>query len=202
MVQIKKYSNRRFYDATHSEHISLAGIHELVCSGEDVQVTDSKSGADITNSVLAQIILEQETAKLEVIPTNILHTVIRTKRNMLTDAVDGFFREWLTASRDAQSRWLELMQKSMTGFNPFNWPMPGMPAASRSAGTPAATNDDEPAKTASSRADSSTAASRNAGDARKANPNKTEPAPSDSDEVASLRAELARLANRLDELDG
>ncbi|MGE3182411.1 MAG: polyhydroxyalkanoate synthesis regulator DNA-binding domain-containing protein [Phycisphaerae bacterium] len=178
MVEIKKYSNRRFYDATHSTHISLAGIHELICNGEDVRVVDSKSGSDITNAVLAQIILEQESAKLEVIPSQVLHTVIRTKRNMLGSAVDGFFKDWMSASRDAQTRWMELMSKPFGGaLNPFGWP--GTAPNTKSADNTAPASPESPPSP----------------------PKRPNPEHAPTDEVAELRAQLAALAKRLDDMD-
>ena len=45
VIEIKKYQNRRYYDTTNSQHLSLEKIHKLICQGYDVKVTDAKTGA-------------------------------------------------------------------------------------------------------------------------------------------------------------
>ena len=45
---IKKYPNRRYYDATRSRHVTFEELHSLVRDGYELQVTDSKTGEDIT----------------------------------------------------------------------------------------------------------------------------------------------------------
>lgn len=57
---IRKYANRRLYDATASRHVTLDDIRKLIGAGEQVQVIDDRSGADLTRSVLLQVIAEQE----------------------------------------------------------------------------------------------------------------------------------------------
>ena len=58
-VQLRRYPNRRYYDAARSQHLTLEDIFRLICDGHEVQVSDSKTGEDITVRVLAQLILEQ-----------------------------------------------------------------------------------------------------------------------------------------------
>src|SRR5205823_3540835 len=52
ILEIKKYPNRRYYDATHSRHLTLEEIRSLIQQGYDIRVTDAKSSADITAQVL------------------------------------------------------------------------------------------------------------------------------------------------------
>ena len=49
---IRKYANRRLYDATGSRHVTLDDIRKMIGAGEQVKVIDDKSGEDITRSVL------------------------------------------------------------------------------------------------------------------------------------------------------
>ena len=69
-VQLRRYPNRRYYDAGRSQHLTLEDIFRLICEGHQVQVNDSKSGEDITVRVLAQLILEQAPGKLAALPRN------------------------------------------------------------------------------------------------------------------------------------
>jgi polyhydroxyalkanoate synthesis repressor PhaR len=57
---IKKYPNRRLYDTVESRYITLADIRRLVVERIDFVVVDKKNNADITRSILLQVIAEQE----------------------------------------------------------------------------------------------------------------------------------------------
>lgn len=57
---LKKYPNRRIYDTHTSTYINLDDIRKMVIAGIDFKVVDSKSNADLTRSVLLQLITEQE----------------------------------------------------------------------------------------------------------------------------------------------
>ena len=59
-VTIKKYANRRLYNTGTSTYVTLEDLAVMVKKGEDFAVFDAKSGEEITRSVLAQIIFEQE----------------------------------------------------------------------------------------------------------------------------------------------
>ena len=59
-ITIKKYANRRLYNTGTSTYVTLEDLAQMVKAGEDFVVYDAKSGDDITRSVLAQIIFEQE----------------------------------------------------------------------------------------------------------------------------------------------
>jgi polyhydroxyalkanoate synthesis repressor PhaR len=57
---IKKYPNRRLYDTEKSQYVTLQQIRSLVLDEIPFIVIDQKSEADITRSILLQIIFEQE----------------------------------------------------------------------------------------------------------------------------------------------
>ena len=60
LVTIKKYANRRLYNTGTSAYVTLEDLACMVKRGDDFVVYDAKGGEDITRSVLAQIIFEQE----------------------------------------------------------------------------------------------------------------------------------------------
>ena len=104
VVQIKKYPNRRYYDATHSRHLTIQEVHGLIASGRDVCVTDSRNGDDITNLVLTQIILEQEEPKLDLFPSSVLHLMIRSNRQVLRSSMERFFGPFLELLSSSQKQ--------------------------------------------------------------------------------------------------
>lgn len=77
-VTIKKYANRRLYNTGASAYVTLDDLAEMVKLGEDFVVYDAKSGEDITRSVLAQIIFEQEgKTGQNLLPIRFLRQLIR-----------------------------------------------------------------------------------------------------------------------------
>ena len=52
---LKKHANRRLYDTELKTYVSLDQIRELINTGVDVRIEDSKSGDDITRPILLQI---------------------------------------------------------------------------------------------------------------------------------------------------
>ncbi|OEY65695.1 polyhydroxyalkanoate synthesis repressor PhaR [Marinobacter sp. X15-166B] len=71
-VVIKKYPNRRLYDTSQSKYVNLEYIRQLILEHRDFQVVDSKSGEDLTKSVLLQIISESETSQSQSLLTDTL----------------------------------------------------------------------------------------------------------------------------------
>ncbi|HWG19610.1 MAG TPA: polyhydroxyalkanoate synthesis regulator DNA-binding domain-containing protein [Terracidiphilus sp.] len=75
-VLIKKYENRRLYDATNSRYVNLDEVAQLVQQGYDVQVVDAASGEDITRLILTQIIAEGAKTADSNFPLDILRQMV------------------------------------------------------------------------------------------------------------------------------
>lgn len=76
-VHIKKYANRRLYNMETSSYVTLDDLAELVRQNVNFEVRDAKTEEDLTRQVLMQIILEQETAGAEMLPVELLRSLIR-----------------------------------------------------------------------------------------------------------------------------
>ena len=77
-VTIKKYANRRLYNTGTSAYVTLEDLAAMVKKGDDFVVYDAKTGEDITRSVLAQIIFEQEGKNGQsLLPITFLRQLIR-----------------------------------------------------------------------------------------------------------------------------
>jgi polyhydroxyalkanoate synthesis repressor PhaR len=113
-LDIRKYPNRRYYDATHSKHLTLDQIRDLVRDGYDIKVTDSKTGADITAQLLTQIILELETPKLDTFPVAMLVQMIRANERAVGDFIQKHFSQAFAAYMDYQKQ-LEERFRQMHG---------------------------------------------------------------------------------------
>jgi polyhydroxyalkanoate synthesis repressor PhaR len=73
---IKKYPNRRLYDTVESRYITLTDVRQLVLDRVDFSVIDKKTNADITQSILLQVIAEQETRHPGVLSREFLSQLI------------------------------------------------------------------------------------------------------------------------------
>ena len=74
---IKRYANRKMYDVEASGYVSLEDVAALVRSGETVQIIDNVSGEDLTAQTLTQIVLEEGKRGRSVLPTELLHELLR-----------------------------------------------------------------------------------------------------------------------------
>jgi polyhydroxyalkanoate synthesis repressor PhaR len=106
---IKKYPNRRLYDTAASKYITLEDVRRLVLDGVQFVVRDAKTDADITRSVLLQIIAEQEEAGQPIFTIPILTQIIR----FYGDAVQGLASEFLQRSLVAFGEQQQLFRRQL-----------------------------------------------------------------------------------------
>jgi polyhydroxyalkanoate synthesis repressor PhaR len=134
-VLITRYPNRRLYNRSQARYVTLPEIAELVRNGRTVAVRDSKTGDDLTRSILSQIILEQYPERMELFPVSILHAIIRANETAL-----GFLREYVHQSLS----YLDLLQRP-AAVNPLLLPLQWMrsfvPNPTLSPATPVAESD-------------------------------------------------------------
>ena len=112
---IRKYANRRLYDATASRHVTLEDLRRLIAAGERVQVIDDRSGEDLTRAVLLQIISEQEQFGSPVLTVQLLEGIIRFYGNPVQDMLSRYLEQSLGAVIQQQSTVQEQMAKAMEG---------------------------------------------------------------------------------------
>ncbi len=60
MRTIKRYTNRKLYDSQERRYITLEELATLIRQGEEIEVRDHISGADLTTLVMMQTVLDQE----------------------------------------------------------------------------------------------------------------------------------------------
>jgi polyhydroxyalkanoate synthesis repressor PhaR len=154
---IKKYGNRRLYDTESSRYITLEELTQKVRAGAEVRVVDAKSGQDLTQPTLTQIIFEGRGADT-LLPTPLLHQLIRLGDDVLADFlgryVQGALELYLTAKKTTQT---------LMPFNPFTvltapfsqsfgWPQgtnpPPVPPPPRASGSTPAEDAPEPSSPA------------------------------------------------------
>ena len=109
-ITIKKYANRRLYNTGTSTYVTLEDLAGMVKSGQDFIVHDAKTGEDITRSVLAQIIFEQENKEGQnLLPIAFLRQLIR----FYGDSMQMLVPRYLEVSIDSLTREQEKFRKQM-----------------------------------------------------------------------------------------
>lgn len=178
-VIIKKYGNRRLYDTEHSSYITMEELADKIRAGTDVAVVEAKSGQDITQATLTQIIIESRGAA-KLLPVALLTQLIR----MGDDALAEFLGQYMTGALELYFR-AKRGAQAVAPFNPFAaLPFQATDAIARLFAAPlqAWSHQHEPAQPARP--------------APAAAPN---PAPSPQDEMAALRREIEMLKDEVRE---
>ena len=75
---ITKYPNRRLDDTPKSRYITLSDIRNLILERIDFEVIDKRSGADITRSILFQVISDLEQNGESVMSRRFLSLVVQS----------------------------------------------------------------------------------------------------------------------------
>ena len=105
---IKKYPNRRLYDTGLSRYVTLHDVRKLVADDVDFMVLEQRSGADITRSVLLQVIAEQELGAAARLSEAFLAELIRSYELAPAAAtaahLEGSLRSFLAAGGAEQRR--------------------------------------------------------------------------------------------------
>jgi polyhydroxyalkanoate synthesis repressor PhaR len=121
-VTIKKYANRRLYNTGTSTYVTLEDLAAMVKDGEDFVVYDAKTGEDITRSVLAQIIFEQENKEGQsLLPITFLRQLIRFYGDSMQMLVPRFLEQSMQSLTSQQDKFREQMAQAFgnVGFGPM-----------------------------------------------------------------------------------
>lgn len=114
---IKKYPNRRLYDTDTSSYITLSQVKRLVMDSEPFVVLDVKTGADLTRSILLQIILEEEANGSPMFTAPVLASVIRFYGHAMQSFMGGYLEKNIQQLLDVQAKFAEQSK----GLSPEMW---------------------------------------------------------------------------------
>jgi len=121
-ITIKKYANRRLYNTGTSTYVTLEDLAAMVKTGEDFIVYDAKTGEDITRSVLAQIIFEQENKEGQsLLPIAFLRQLIRFYGDSMQMLVPRFLEQSIESLTKEQGKFRDQMAQAfgVGGFGPL-----------------------------------------------------------------------------------
>ncbi len=132
-ILLKKYANRRLYDTEKSRYVTLAEVAERIRNGQQVEIIDAKTKADVTAFILTQIVLEEAKNKNVLLPVPFLYMIIQYGDNVLVDFFENYLQQaiksylaYKSSMDDQFKKWLDMgmdfsaaAQKSLMKANPF-----------------------------------------------------------------------------------
>lgn len=176
-VIIKKYANRRLYNTETSSYITLDHLAAMTREGRDFKVIDAKSEEDITHNVLTQIIMEEEARGSSMLPVNFLRQLIALYGDSMQAMVPGYLEASMETFRRNQEQFKTAVEGAFA-----NSPFAEM-AKRNMAMFEAATSAFKPGQAGVAAASPVPAAEA-----------------SKDDEIAKLRAEIAKLTEKVEKL--
>jgi polyhydroxyalkanoate synthesis repressor PhaR len=177
-VIIKKYANRRLYNTETSSYITLEHLAAMTREGRDFKVVDAKTDDDITHNVLTQIIMEEESRGQTMLPVSFLRQLISLYGDSMQAMVPGYLEASMDSFRHNQEQFRTAVEGAFAGspFADLAKRNMAMFEAAASAFKPVGTIGVAPVA--------------------------SETAAGGGDDVAALKAELARLQEKIEKLAG
>lgn len=108
---IKRYPNRKLYDTLSKKYISLDDIAARIRLNEQVEIIDNETGAEITNQILTQIILEEGKKGNSPIPAEVLHDMIRWGNSVLERGVEQVKKGIDRLVQESLNKWIPKTNK-------------------------------------------------------------------------------------------
>ncbi|MEH3047044.1 polyhydroxyalkanoate synthesis repressor PhaR [Sphingomonas adhaesiva] len=176
-VVIKKYANRRLYNTESSSYITLEHLAAMTREGREFRVVDAKTDEDITHNVLTQIIMEEESRGQTMLPVNFLRQLIALYGDSMQAMVPDYLDASMNSFRHNQAQFKTAVEGAFAG-SPFA----------------------ELAKHNMAMFEAAATAFKAAAPGNAAPSTPTASGGSKDSEIASLKAELARLRDKVDKL--
>lgn len=117
-VIIKKYANRRLYNTETSSYITLEHLAAMTREGREFKVVDAKSDEDITHNVLTQIIMEEESRGQTMLPVNFLRQLIAMYGDSMQAMVPGYLEAAMEGLRRNQAQFKSAVEGAFAN-SPF-----------------------------------------------------------------------------------
>lgn len=118
---IKKYPNRRLYDTTTSNYITLEDVKKLVLDNVAFKVEDAKTKEDLTRNILLQIILEAEAGQgSPMFSSDVLAKIIRFYGHAMQGMMGNYLEKNVQTFVDIQKKLQEQSGSMLGGAPPLN----------------------------------------------------------------------------------
>lgn len=120
VIIVKKYANRRLYDTGRSSYVTLDDLAEMIREGQEFVVQDAKTGKDLTQSVLTQIIVEKESKEdgEKMLPESFLKQIIQFYGDSMQSFVPNYLEATMQQFIQQQEQFREQFSGTMPGAMP------------------------------------------------------------------------------------
>ena len=135
-ILIKKYENRRLYDATNSCYVNLDEVAKMMQNGDSVRVVDATTGEDITRLILTQIIVEDAKTPGSSFPLDVLRQMVIASGKASQESALQYMKAMLEISQNAY-------RAMAPPFNPFEFAQQKDPRPADGSGTPPVASADD-----------------------------------------------------------
>lgn len=113
-IIVKKYANRRLYNTQTSSYITLDTLAEMTRNDVDFVVIDAKTGDDITHGVLTQIIVEEEASGQNMLPVKFLRQIISMYGNSMQTLMPSYLEAAMENFRTNQRQFQETIETALS----------------------------------------------------------------------------------------
>ncbi|HXK04134.1 MAG TPA: polyhydroxyalkanoate synthesis regulator DNA-binding domain-containing protein [Verrucomicrobiae bacterium] len=121
VLLIKRYPNRRLYNASAGKYVNLADVAAEVRQGREIKVADARSGKDLTRVILTQIIVEDAKEQPSGLPLELLRQLIvasdKAGREFLMWYLSSAFDAYRKVQDTVQSRLSEVRSAALSPLN-------------------------------------------------------------------------------------
>lgn len=129
-IVVKKYGNRRLYNTLSKQYINLDDIKTLIQQGHQVQILDSKTHEDLTQSILIQLILEQQKeSDTPLFSNEFLHQLLQQRQDQLAEFFQDYVPQLLAHYQQWQTQWLNWTEQQWSSSHQFFNPWQPLTAA-------------------------------------------------------------------------
>jgi polyhydroxyalkanoate synthesis repressor PhaR len=101
---IRRYTNRKLYDTLESRYVTLEEISAMVKAGQEVAIQDNRTGEDLTEVTLAQILFEEQKQQKTHISLGALKEMIRTSGATLSDFFQRRVKDQVQSLKEGAER--------------------------------------------------------------------------------------------------
>lgn len=108
---IKRYANRKLYDTEDSRYVTLEEIASLVKNAQDVRIMDNRTGEDLTEVTLAQILFEEQKKQKTRMSLDMLKSLISTSGETITEFIQKKVTQPVQSLKEEAERRVEEIRK-------------------------------------------------------------------------------------------
>jgi len=102
MHLIKKYANRKMYDVSTKQYVTMDDIAELVRSGEDIRIVDNAGGEEITQEVVSQLVGRELNGQARELPLPVLLQLLQKGGGGIVNYTRRYLSFWQNALHFAE----------------------------------------------------------------------------------------------------